>query len=111
MIDTKATGANIRKLCEEHSISVAQIQQRLNIGAFQSVYNWFSGKTLPSLENFYELSKMLYTPMNQIIIEVDQGKVIDRKMDTKDIKILLIDNLLTENRMKRLSYYISFSAQ
>ncbi len=72
MIDTKATGANLRKLCKEHSISVAQIQQRLNIGAFQSVYNWFSGKTLPSLENFYELSKMLYTPMNQIIIEVDQ---------------------------------------
>ena len=48
-IDMKQTGKRIKQLCHERGITVKIIQGELNIGAFQSIYNWFSGKTLPSL--------------------------------------------------------------
>lgn len=41
MIDAKATGEHLRKLCKSKSVTISQIQKQLNIGAFQSVYNWF----------------------------------------------------------------------
>lgn len=83
MIDTKLTGERIRYECKRKGITVKQIQNVLNIGAFQSIYDWFSGKSLPSLENFYELSKLLKIKMEYLIIE-------------KDFKCLNVDFCLNE---------------
>lgn len=69
MIDIKLTGQRIKELCSQKGITVKQIQKELNIGAFQSIYNWFSGKTLPTLDNFYYLSKILNVPMESMLIE------------------------------------------
>lgn len=73
-IDMKKTGDRLKKLCEEKSITVRNIQDELGIGAFQSVYNWFKGKSLPSLDNMYRLSRLLNVPMEKII--VDNVKII-----------------------------------
>lgn len=69
MIDMKRTGQRIRQACEERNITVKQIQNELGIGAFQSVYQWFQGKNLPSLDNFYRLCKLLGVPMESLIVE------------------------------------------
>ena len=68
-IDMKKTGERIKYLCEKEGVTVRQIQEKLHIGAFQSVYNWFEGKTLPSLDNLYRLSKLLNLPMEDIIVD------------------------------------------
>lgn len=69
MIDLKLTGQRMRYFCSQRGITVKQIQKELNIGAFQSVYNWFNGKTLPTLDNFYYLSKMLNVSMESMLVE------------------------------------------
>ena len=69
MIDMKKTGQRLKWECDMQGLSVKMIQEKLGIGAFQSVYNWFSGKTLPSLDNFYELSKILKVPMEWLIVD------------------------------------------
>ena len=33
----------------------------------QSIYNWFQGKALPSLDNFYALSSYLGTELDSLI--------------------------------------------
>ena len=38
----------------------------------QSIYNWFQGKALPSLDNFYALSSYLGTELDSLI--VPQGR-------------------------------------
>lgn len=76
-IDVKTTGKRIKRLCEERGVTVKDIQEELNIGAFQSIYNWFSGKTLPSLDNMYRLSKMLNVAMEDIIVDNSNRIIID----------------------------------
>ena len=71
-IDMKRTGAKIKALCAERDITVKDIQKELYIGAFQSVYDWFSGKTLPSLDNLFRLSKMLNVHMEDMIEVVSE---------------------------------------
>ena len=63
----KRTGAKIKALCKERNITVKDIQRELYISAHQSVYDWFAGKTLPSLDNMYRLSKLLHVHMEDMI--------------------------------------------
>ena len=107
MIDTKATGEHLRKLCKSRSVTISQIQKQLNIGAFQSVYNWFSGRTMPSLENFYELSKLLCVPMNEMIIEKNPKIVIDSHVFLEKTEICFIDDMFLKNCVKRFRIYNS----
>ena len=69
-IDMKKTGNKIKKLCKEKKITVKNIQKELGIGAFQSVYDWFSGKTLPSLDNLFYLSilQVLFTYILHMLV-------------------------------------------
>lgn len=69
MINMKLTGYRIEQECRKQCLTVKQIQEKLHIGSFQSVYNWFCGKTLPSVDNLLELSKLLHVPMESLLIE------------------------------------------
>ncbi len=67
-IDMKKTGQRIREACKSRDISVKDIQKNLFIGSFQAVYAWFSGKSLPSLDNLYRLSRLLNVSMDSLIV-------------------------------------------
>ncbi len=75
MIDTKKTGRQIKEMCDKRGITVRQIQRELQIGSFQSVYSWFQGRTLPTLDNLYNLCKLLQVSMDSVIVE--QGATED----------------------------------
>lgn len=77
MIDMRRTGRQLKERCEERGITVSDIQKHLHIGSFQSVYAWFCGKTLPSLDNFYALAKLLGASMESLIAEKCIVKVYD----------------------------------
>ena len=91
-IDMKKTGERIKCLCEAKGITVRNIQEELGIGAFQSVYNWFVGKSLPSLDNMYRLSRLLNVPMETMIVD--------------NIKLVIADLEQWENMMPR--YLLSY---
>lgn len=81
MIHVKLTGQRIKQLCKEKGITVKQIQEELGIGAYQSVYNWFCGKTLPSLDNFYSLCKLLGVSMESLIVEAEHWIICEAFID------------------------------
>ena len=68
-IDVKRTGRKMKEICRQKGIAVRTIQDALYIGSFQSVYAWFSGKTMPSLDNMYRLSRLLGVPMEELIVD------------------------------------------
>ena len=68
VIDIEATGQNIRRLREQKGISVRELSQFLGLADVQAVYKWQRGETLPSTDNIVALSKILDTPMDQILI-------------------------------------------
>lgn len=67
-IDVKKTGQRMKEICRRRNISVKDIQEKLCIGSFQAIYAWFSGKSLPSLDNLYMLSRLLDVPMDWMIV-------------------------------------------
>lgn len=67
-IDVVQTGQKIKEICRAHGLTVKMIQAQLYLGTFQSVYAWFSGKSLPSLDNIYRLSRVLGVPMDHMVV-------------------------------------------
>ena len=71
-IQRARTGRWLRFVCKIHNIPVKKICECLGLACPQSVYGWFGGRTLPSLDNFYTLSQMLHMPLDELIINWDE---------------------------------------
>lgn len=67
IIDLQTTGANIRRLRMERRITVAQIQDYLELQSPRSIFKWQAGVTLPSIDNLLGLSVLLKVSINEIL--------------------------------------------
>lgn len=67
-IDMKKTGKKLKQLCLERGVTAKMIKSKLYIGSLQSVYAWFSGKALPSLDHMYLLGRVLGTAMDEMVV-------------------------------------------
>ena len=68
LIDVLRTGQRLKEACIKKNIEAKEIKQFLGLAAMQSIYNWFQGKALPSLDNFYALSSYLGTELDSLIV-------------------------------------------
>ena len=68
VIDLKMTGKNIKRLREEHNISVVELQVFLGLESPQAVYQWQRGISLPSVDNLCALSHAFGVTMNDILV-------------------------------------------
>ena len=57
VIDIIETGKNIKKKISDSGLTVTEIQIALELSAPQSIYRWFRGETLPSIDNLYTMDK------------------------------------------------------
>ena len=67
-IRIKETGQKIKKLLLENGYTVRDIQDACGFENPQAIYKWISGKSLPSLDNFVILSKILHTSIEDILV-------------------------------------------
>ena len=67
-IRTEETGQKIKKLLLENGYTVRDIQDACGFENPQAIYKWISGKSLPSLDNFVILSKILHTSIEDILV-------------------------------------------
>ena len=70
-INVAATGRNIQALMNLHGLTVRDVKDYLGLGAPQSVYRWYWGKSLPSTDHLFALSKLFAVPMDSILVEQD----------------------------------------
>lgn len=71
-IQQEETGRKIKKLLFENGYTVKDVQSARGFENLQSIYKWISGKSLPSLDNFIILSRLLHTSIEDIlVIDVD----------------------------------------
>ena len=71
-IDMKETGAKIYSLIKSYGYDVKFIQEYLHLACPQSVYRWFKGTALPSLDNMYALSVLFGLHMDELIVPKQQ---------------------------------------
>ena len=67
-IQPKKTGERIRKLLLEQGYTIREIQGAFGFENPQAIYKWLSGKSLPSIDNFIILSKLLHTTIEDILV-------------------------------------------
>lgn len=67
-VDPCRTGQNIRRLLAERNITVKELRDWLHLSSVQSIYHWFEGKSLPTVDNLYAMSELLQVPIDAIIV-------------------------------------------
>ena len=67
-IQQKETGKQIKKLFMENGYTVKDVQSAMGFENPQAIYKWISGKSLPSLDNFVILSRLLHTSIEDILV-------------------------------------------
>jgi hypothetical protein len=67
-IRQKETGQQIKKLLAEKGYTVKDVQIAMGFENPQAIYKWLSGRSLPSLDNFVILSRLLHTSMEDILV-------------------------------------------
>ena len=80
-IQQKETGRQIKRLLSEHGYTVKDVQTVMGFENPQAVYKWISGKSLPSLDNFIILSRLLHTSIEDILV-VDGDIVMSALFET-----------------------------
>lgn len=68
MIDMKRTGQNIRRLMIIKGLNVKDLQGYLGLSTPQSIYHWFDGRSLPTVDNLYALSDLFCVTVDSLII-------------------------------------------
>ena len=68
VIDLEATGERINRKRKECGISVKTMQEYFGMRNRNSIYKWFRGESLPTLENLYALSVLLDVKMDELIV-------------------------------------------
>ena len=68
LIQPKKTGEHIRKLLLEQGYTIREIQGAFGFENPQAIYKWLSGKSLPSIDNFIILSRLLHTTIEDILV-------------------------------------------
>lgn len=68
-IDQEATGELLRLAVKNSSFSVSDICKEMNIST-SSIYNWFRGDTLPSIENLFLFAELVGQKVDDIVVYV-----------------------------------------
>lgn len=95
------TGRLLREISKRKSFSVKKIQAALGLASNQAVYDWFNGKSLPTLNNLFALSCLFKLPMESMIIsDVERNNYIEKLNMSKTEKNCLIRILVYQRRLK-----------
>jgi len=68
VLDLDATGVKIKTLMKQRGITPRQMQLILNFPYVQTIYNWFAGKNMPTIDNLVVLAQVLGVSMDDIIV-------------------------------------------
>lgn len=82
-IDMYKTGQNIKRIMVEQGMVVKDIQEYLGLAAPQSIYHWFEGRSLPTVDNLYALSELFHMPIDVIVRGNRQEHFLSREYLTR----------------------------
>lgn len=89
-MDMEKSGKWMRFLCVARGYSVKKVCRLLGVSCPQSVYAWFNGKTMPSLDNLYGLSRLFRCPIDDLVLSVGETfpKRIIREKTEQELRMI-----------------------
>ena len=86
VLDLEATGAKIKTLMKQRGITPRQLQILLDFPYVQTVYNWYAGKNMPTIDNLVVLAQVLGVTMDDIVVTRMVNVEID---DSEGVEVLI----------------------
>ena len=77
VLDLTATGAKIKTVMKDKGITARELQIIMDFPYVQTIYNWFAGKNMPTIDNLVVLAKILAVPMDDLVVTSLVETVID----------------------------------
>lgn len=68
VLDLEATGSKIKTIMKQRGVTPRQLQLIMEFPYVQTIYNWFAGKNLPTLDNLVVLAQLLDVTMDDLIV-------------------------------------------
>ena len=68
VLDLEATGTKIKTLMKRRGITPRQLQILHDFPYVQTVYNWYQGKNMPTIDNLVVLAQILGVTMDDIVV-------------------------------------------
>ena len=68
MINIEKTGKNINRIRQDNTLSMRDLQSLVGLETLNAVYNWTSGKRLPSIDNLVILADILGCHIDDILV-------------------------------------------
>lgn len=62
------TGIKLKMMLKASGYDVKFVQEYLHLSCPQSIYRWFKGKVLPSVEHLCALSRLLNVHMEELLV-------------------------------------------
>lgn len=72
-LDVVLTGKRIDSIIRKNECSIKELQEILNLSCPQSIYRWVRGKTLPSIDNLYMMSRIFEVHMEDMLVARSAG--------------------------------------
>ena len=85
VLDLEATGTKIKTLMKQRGITPRQLQILLDFPYVQTVYNWYAGKNIPTIDNLVVLAQVLGVTMDDIVVTRMVNVEID---DSEGVEVL-----------------------
>ena len=70
-LDAVLTGRKIHSAIKQSGYSIRELQEMLGLSCPQPIYRWIKGRTLPSIDNLYMLSRILGVHMEELLVPRD----------------------------------------
>ena len=93
IIDVRGTGQRIRKIMEECGYTVSDVQEYLDLTTPQSIYHWFRGRNLPTIDNLYALSELFKVPIDEMVCGNRKVYENNKRKDSAQIILLYYEKL------------------
>ena len=83
VLDLEATGTKIKTLMKQRGITPRRLQILLDFPYVQTVYNWYAGKNMPTIDNLVVLAQVLGVTMDDIVVtrmvkvEIDDSEGVE----------------------------------
>jgi transcriptional regulator with XRE-family HTH domain len=100
-IDQVKTGIQLKMMLRAAGYDVKYIQEYLHLSCPQSIYRWFKGKILPSVEHLCALSRLLGVHMEDLLVLEGQPMGYKYAVLTEDARMQRL--LAYANRIRKIA--------
>ena len=100
VIDKVKTGKQLKQLIKNKGYTIKDIKQYLSLSCIQTIYRWFDGINIPSVDNLYALSVLLQVPIDRLIIgnkEEDSRNTLMKCLNNRQKRIWTYFLYMNEN--------------